>query len=95
MSQGNLPNTNRLRYKSDSGATVAADGDSGLASVFGPAPPLKVLFSLTYDGDGLILCVSQHPDRISDEVMSQHRQPVLWIICKLVNITFLKLQQIK
>lgn len=86
MFQGNLHNSNRFRYKSDSKATVAADGDTGLASLFSPAPTFKVLFFLTYDGDGLILCVSQHPDRISDEVMSQNRQSVLWIIRKLVNI---------
>lgn len=82
MFQENLHNSNRFRYKSDSNTTVAADGETGLASLL----LRSSFFFLTYDGDGLILCVSQHPDRISDEVMGQNRQSGLWIIRKLANI---------
>ena len=85
MLLGNLHSTNRLRFKTTKAFAATRESVCPDAATDGsetPSSPATSFFP-TCDGDGLILCFSQDPDRISDEVVSQHRQPVLWLICKL------------
>lgn len=41
--------------------------------------------SLTWDENGVVLSLSQHPDRVSDEVMVQHRLLPLWVAYELMT----------